>query len=265
MIKNIFKFRLRDSKDDENTRITKDKSLSKQETQDNSDENIKVNDEYSEFQENASEEISFLDYAVEAEKLHHFELKDDEIESSISKTDNPQFRIVTTIHSTNEQISAIKFLFDNFVDEIDIQNVSNMSIKMTKLIQENGDLLKKCRNCHGWCKACKFCQCREQDIFLLNNAFAKIKYYNEMLSNFLKNSSRRNGRQIRSVKQIHLPKESLKIFEKLKRKLNNMKIFYPNVYKCEDDILLQWGQESFLTKMNLTLLNAKTFSIQSLI
>ncbi|KAH1009394.1 hypothetical protein HUJ04_001754 [Dendroctonus ponderosae] len=166
----------------------------------------------------------------------------------------PKFPLLAAKSSTKEEISAIKFLLDNFVEEVDIRNVFELNDQMTKEIGRNGNFLRKCLLCHGGCKMCKFCQCREKDIFLINNAFQKMRFYNKQSEYFRREMLQEQKRTRKSGKPVVLPKQSLETFQKLKLKLNNIKAFYPGIYNSEADIMSQWGQGNCLTRMNPALL-----------
>lgn len=179
------------------------------------------------------------------------------------------FPIQVPKNSTEEEISSIKFLLDNFVDETDVHNICRMNMEMTEEVRRNRNFLKKCPNCHGRCKLCKFCQCREKEIFLVSNAIQKLSIYQKKSVEFKQEKEREargDGRQTKCIgKTILLSKESVKTFRKLKNKLSNIKMFYPDVFECEIDIIRQWGQGTFLTKMNTDFLNSTGFPIHNFI
>lgn len=179
------------------------------------------------------------------------------------------FPIQVPKNSTKEEISSIKFLLDNFVDETDVHNICRMNMEMTEEVRRNRNFLKKCPNCHGRCKLCKFCQCREKEIFLVSNAIQKLNIYQKKSQEFKQEKEREakgDGRQNKSTGQtIILSKESVKTFRKLKNKLSNIKMFYPDVFECEIDIIRQWGQGTFLSKMNTDFLNSTGFPIYNFI
>lgn len=177
----------------------------------------------------------------------------------------PKFPLLAAKSSTKEEISAIKFMLDNFVEEADVRNVFKLNDQMTREIGKNGNFLRKCLLCHGGCKMCEFCQCREKDIFLINNAFQKMHFYNKQSDYFHRETLQKQKRTKKSGKRVILPKQSLDTFQNLKLKLNNIKAFYPGIYNSEADIMLQWGQGNCLTRMNPALLNARQFAIHCLI
>lgn len=179
------------------------------------------------------------------------------------------FPIQVPKNSTEEEISSIKFLLDNFVDETDVHNICRMNMEMTEEVRRNRNFLKKCPNCHGRCKLCKFCQCREKEIFLVSNAIQKLNIYQKKSVEFKQEKEREargDGRQTTTIrKTILLSKESVKTFRTLRNKLSNIKMFYPDVFECEIDIIRQWGQGTFLSKMNMDFLNSTGFPIHNFI
>ncbi|CAG9761417.1 unnamed protein product [Ceutorhynchus assimilis] len=124
---------------------------------------------------------------------------------------------------------------------------------------------RKCRyQCYKRNKKCKICQCRENEIFSLNNAIRNVTVI-AAHSHSVQKEDEKPMQKYKSAKKIVLPKESLKTFEKIQLKLNNMKIFYPNVYESTDNVLDQWGRNASLTDMNQELLNADELPIKALI
>ncbi|KAF7279528.1 hypothetical protein GWI33_007047 [Rhynchophorus ferrugineus] len=167
-----------------------------------------------------------------------------------------------------EEMSAIMFMLDNFVNTSDAENVINLSKSMMEEVEANGNFIKKCSKCHGRCRRCKQCQCKERKMLLVGNALQKLSSFaaetNAMLHTFRKTDRAPFNSHHKSGKKIVLSDESYETFDKLKVKLNNMKTFYPKVYECGEDVIEQWASYGEITKMNPKILESKDILLKEI-
>ncbi|CAG9763758.1 unnamed protein product [Ceutorhynchus assimilis] len=150
----------------------------------------------------------------------------------------------------------------NYEKEETYRNISNSNFRTSRKILKSflpKEESIKCSHCNRRNKKHKLCQCKEIKIFLFNYGI------NDIDAKYNNNKGQREQAGNKKAKKIVLSKESLKTLEKIKLRLNNIKMFYPNVYECEDNILDQWGRNGSLIDMNQKLLNTEVFSIEALI
>ncbi|XP_074027923.1 uncharacterized protein [Leptinotarsa decemlineata] len=158
--------------------------------------------------------------------------------------------------------SAIKLLLNNMVTPEDITNIltTNNDLKTNYCKRE-----KECEFCNKKCNICKVCcMNKEMQMYLVNYAMQKLSFItfnrhksitcqalSEDTKPTMKNISDMTTNQSDSSETL----ARQETFKKLKRRLKNVKKYYPEVYSFKGNIIEKWGENSVLKTMKQDILD----------
>lgn len=162
--------------------------------------------------------------------------------------------------------AALNLIVDNIASPSDVTSILEIKAKTCSYLRQN----TKCEFCSKKCDISKICCAKkEQQMHLLNNALERLRGISNKKLSFTIRKIHPSSKFFNIKKeQCDYSETSLdalskkETFRKIRKKLKNLKKYYPKMFYCSNSIIEEWGKNSFLTiKPEILKLDPKANSI----